>query len=234
MGTLLVVGNPARKRRKSRKAASPAQLRARAAFAARARAGSRKRRNTVRANPAPTSNPIRRRRRSAGAVSRRRVRRNPIGGSLLRGIVPQLKDAAIGAGGAVAVEIAYGYAKPYLPDMVQEPVSTTGGLNPAYYAAKGALAIALGIVARKALGAKAARMVEGSLTVTMHDAAKQFIAGSGMGITLGAAAQQLPPLPVSRRLRGDMGEYVSGPRNRSNMGEYVSAGAREGASYAAR
>lgn len=227
MSQLLLVGNPIKRRRKSAKRASPAQKRARAAFAARARARSGKRRT----RHATVSNPIRRRRHS---VARRRTRRNPIGGTSMRSIVPMLKSAGIGAVGAVGVEVVYGFAMPYMPAMLQSPVSDTGGINPAYYAAKGAVAIGLGIVGRKVLGAKAAQMVEGSLIVTMHDLAKQFIANSGMAVNLGGVnpAQVLPPLPVSQNLRA----YVPGasrlmqPRGVSQsagLSAYVSAASRE-------
>lgn len=225
MGQLLLVGNPA-KRRKSRKAPSAAQMKARAAFAARARARS----ITIRQNPVK-----RRRHHTKVARVHHRRRRNPIGGSALRGIMPMLKNAGMQALGATGVEVAVGFALPYLPASMQSPVSDTGGINPMYYGMKAAAAIGVGMIGRKFLGGRAAQVVEGSLTVTMHDALKQFVQGSGMSITLGAnspGGQVVGPLPASQRLRA----YVPGApggttmlQRQPGMHAYVSAGSRESA-----
>lgn len=218
---LLLIGNPARRRRKSAKRrtrsnpVSPAQRAARAKFAAMARG---------RTSP----NPIRRRRRSA-AVSRRRVRRNPIGGSVMRGLGPMVKSAAYGAAGALAVDVGYGFALPYLPAMIQTPVAVGGGINPAYYLGKGAFTIALGVLGKKVLGPKAGPMVEGALAVLLHDAGKRFIEGSGMGVTMGfmPGGRILPQLPAARSLRmytNDAGRASMLPGNAQNapmLGQYV-------------
>lgn len=220
---LLLVGNPARRRRKSARKASRAQLRARARFAAMARG---------RALP----NPVKHRRRRAHVVHHhRRVRRNPIGGHALRGLMPMIKAAGLGGAGAIAVDLSYGFAMPYLPAMVQTPLATGGGINPAYYLAKGAFTVALGVLAKKALGAKAGTMTEGALAVLMHDGMKQFVQGSGMALPLGfmPGGRVLPPLPMSQTLR----KYV-GPQNnpaslpmpgRGALRMYVPASQRENA-----
>lgn len=233
---LVLVGNPARRRksRKTRRSASPAQRRARALFAKRyGGKKTAKRRSTRRSAPTViVANPARRRRSTHRHVAvshrRRRARRNPIGGgSMLRGIVGQLKSAAFGAGGAVAVDVAYGYALGYLPDAFKTPVAADGSMNYGYYAGKAATAFGVGMLARHLIGsARAARIVEGSLTVTLHDVAKHLATKMLPSVHMGylspgrmtgamAASERLPSMSA-------MGEYLSG-----GMGEYLSAGERE-------
>lgn len=221
MSELLLVGNPAR--RKSRKPRSAAQR----AATRRMVAANRARRNPAKRRAAPrkaaitiAANP-RRRRRSVSARRTRRVRRNPIGGGSMRGITAALKNAGMGAAGALGVDVAYGFAASYLPESVQSPTDATGGTNFAYFLAKGAAAVALGMLAKKIVGAsKAAQFVEGSLTVTLHDAAKQMI---GSTVTLGRVrnparlagvgmypgASNVMALPRNSGAMG-LGRYVSG------------------------
>lgn len=215
---LLLVGNPA-PRRKSTKRPSAAQMANRARFAAMARA---------RANPAPRHH----KRRKSSAPRKRHYRRNPIGGNAMRGLMPMLKGAAYGGVGAIASDVGYGFLMPYLPAIVQTPLSATGGINPAYYLGKGAFTIALGVLAKNVLGAKAGPMTEGALAVVFHDAMKQFVQGSGMAIQLGAGpgfmpgGQQLPQLPIARNLR----QYVGSnrvPTAQTNLRQYVSLQDRE-------
>lgn len=233
MSSLLLVGNPKRRRATRRKAPSAAQLRARAKFAAMARSRSK----TAR------SNPVRRKRRAAPvakARTSRRVRRNPIGGLNMRTITAQLKSAGIGALGAVGVDAAFGFVKSYLPESVQSPADASGQPNYLYFAAKGALAIGGGLLLKKAIGMnKAAAVVEGSLTVTLHDAMVAFASMNIPSIALGnmPGGRILPPLPASQSLHsvGGMGMQVSNARrsmlvnqNMRGVNSYVSASSREG------
>ena len=249
MQQLLLVGNPAKRRRRSTKAPSPAQKRARAAFAAmaRARAGkarknpTRKRRaKSARATSSSVtirSNPVkhRRTRRAAPAKHHRRARRNPISSGSMRGITATLKSAAVAAGGAIGIDVAYGFIASYLPASMQTPAdATTGAINYTYYAAKGAAAVGLGMLLRKAIGAsRAAQVVEGSLTVTMHDAMKQFIGTNVTSLPLGAYPRVQP-----QRLNGlNPGRVVQLPAARgmgmhvapTGMGAYLNAASREAA-----
>lgn len=194
------------KRRKSRKHRSAAQRAATARMLA-ARGGV-----------------IHKRRRRRGGrrmqhVGRRRGRRGGGFSMASIGVVPMLKNAAIGAGGALATDVAMGFVAQYLPPQFATPVDATGQQNMLYPLAKGALAIGLGIVGKRVLpGGMAAKMVEGSLTVTLYNAAKPLIPAS---VPLGYAspAQQLQPSNVVR-----LSEYVDGgdtPMQRDGMGEYV-------------
>ena len=251
MQQLLLVGNPARRktskrRNPSRRAASPAQKRARAAFArmARARAG-KKRTRRASSSLSLRSNPVKRRHaRRANPVHHRRARRNPVSRESMTAITGMLKSAAVQAAGALGVDVAFGFVQSYLPTSIQTPTdATTGGINYGYYATKGAAAVGIGMLLKKMMGsARAARVVEGSLTVTIHDAMKQFMTANVPSVTLG-----MYPQPSSRLgmytgptgLRGmNPGKVIqmarpaalSGPRPTSNLGMYANT-SRERAGY---
>lgn len=226
MSQLLLVGNPAR--RKHRKAPSPAQKRARAKFAAMARARSHTRSNpakrrrvakhhthwgTVSAHKRRT-NPARR----TASHHRRRARRNPISSASLRNVGMLLKSAAGNAVGAIGVDVLMGLVKGYLPTMLAAPTDSSGGIQYGYYAAKGALAVGTGMALAKVIGAnKAARVAEGSLTVTLHELMATFLAAQVSSVPMGAYVNRmpggkiLPMMPVTRTLRpAGMGAYVGG------------------------
>lgn len=204
--------NPRRKKR--RKGRMPAGL---ARYWASRRSGgkTRKRRRKARAvmaNPrrrrrharvhrrARRRNPIfsapKRHRRRARAVFRRsrRRHRNPFSVSGLKG---QLMPAAIGAGGAIALQIAYGYATPYLPAQLQT------GYLPALVKLAGA--IGLGMVAGKFLGREKGKEVTlGGLTVVL------------VGVITPLIAQAVPSLGLSGFGGGD---YI--PYSRPGVGAYM-------------
>lgn len=118
--------------------------------------------------------------------------------------------ALTGAIGAVAVNTVI--ARLPIPAMLN-----TGRVR---YVTQGALAIGLGMLAsRMGLGSGvAAKMAEGSLTVTLHQALVDIAAGAGMNLSgfgyylPGRAA--MPPsgsaAPTPRAMAG-MGKYVTGP-----------------------
>lgn len=182
-----IVNPSARKRRrKSSKKASPAQLRARAKFAAMARARAKHRRParrrahtaTVLANPAP-----RRRRRHVSVANRhhsRRIRRNPISvRSLTHSALGMVKEAAIGGAGAIGVDLIMGQAIKYLPDTMTSRYTTDGTVNWSYYAAKTGLALAAAFAGGKMLPAKARSYVmqaaQGSLIVQAYEIERSLL-----------------------------------------------------------
>lgn len=231
MSTLMLVGNPAKKRRSAKQRANDKKL----GQMARARAASKKRRTRKAAPAAVAPAAVAPRRRRAVATIRRRVRRyasRANAGYRLGGVVPMVKNAGVGAIGAIGVDVAYGFAQPYLPAMVQTPINADGGINFAYYVAKGGAAIGIGMLGKRLLGRYAPAVVMGSLIVTMHELTKLFLASSGVSVPMGAGynpARTLPPLPAAQNLR----QYL--PRGTSpqmqprgvGMGAYISAGRRE-------
>ena len=161
MQELLLV-NPA-KRRKSRKAASPAQRRARAAFAAASRAR-RKNPSKRRASRRSVARPAARRRNPIMARARRSSRRrNPIA---MRGVMntgfDMLKNAAIGGAGGIATDYLFTqYVQPQLPASLLAPIPYAG--------VKAVATVALGIIGKKFAGSIALKAAEGALTKQAYD-----------------------------------------------------------------
>jgi hypothetical protein len=177
----LMLINP-RARRKSRKPRSAAQKAAtRRMIAARAGRASNPapRRSKRRATAKRRHNPIGLRRVHHAARTHRR-RRNPIGGGL-GNIGGMVINGLKGAAGAVAVNAVTNY----LPAAV-----TTGKV---LYATRAGIALLIGTIGRKVLGAHARPMAEGALAVNFTD-----MANSLMGTML----------PGSQ-LHGAVGEYMN-------------------------
>lgn len=135
-----------------------------------------------------------------------RRRRNPLPASdrSLRftsaGLMASAKHAGVAAGGAVAVDYAFGFVKSYLPASMQTPVDGAGAMNPLYFIGKGLFAVLLGVVGSKAIGRKtAAAMAEGSLTVTAYTALRGLLPATisaGLGYYQ-PAVTDTPGLPGS-------------------------------------
>lgn len=162
-----------------------------------------------------------RRRRNPSRSYHHRRRRNPIGGSWGDAITP----AAIGAGGAVALAVAYGYISPYLPSQF-----TTGTLFPLLVQAAGA--IGLGALAYAIT--KNSRMSQfvatGGLTVVLVNVVTPYLSSAtggtmpGLngfgGVKLGGVGDYVP-----YRRGPAMGAYMPGHRR---LG-YINPGAKLGA-----
>lgn len=112
------------------------------------------------ARPAP-----RRRRRAAPARSKRVYRRNPIARG--NNIVTQVKNSAIGAAGALGVDIAF--AKLPIPDAMR-----TGMMAPA---ARGLVSLGIGMAVGKVMKNKklGTQLAEGGITVALHDLMKSQV-----------------------------------------------------------
>lgn len=233
--TLLI--NP-RKRRKARRSnPSPAQRRARAAFAAmsRARSGAARKANPKRRRRNPTnyapvlysSNPRRRaRRRNPVGMLMRRRRRNPIslGGSSLsvNSIMGLVKEGAIMGVGAVAMDWGYAQFSRYLPASMQAgPGQITAGT-----AVKAALTAALGIALNRATKGLSKKAALGALVVQSRDVALTYMPASVAGTVAGLG--YMSPAPTfNRNLRinaaGNLRAYVPGMRSPAlqGVGAYV-------------
>lgn len=184
MPEILLV-NP-RKRRKTRRKKTVAKKRRTAAQKAATRkmiAANRRRKNPVarkrRRKPAAAKRrPSRRRapqRRARRRVSRRR---NPAPRLTMRNVQNQLMDAGTGALGALGLDIIQGYLP--IPANMKTGLVGTG--------VKALLAIGMGIVAsntRMIKGPVANKMVNGALTVVLHDEFKKQLATFAPGIPLG-------------------------------------------------
>lgn len=96
---------------------------------------------------------------------RRRYHRNPFGLPSVGGIVGQLKSAALGASGGLALNLALSYLP--LPDTLK-----TGWPR---HAVRVAGAVGLGMIAKKFLGAKGATVAAGAMTIVVYDILKQLV-----------------------------------------------------------
>lgn len=214
MPQILLVNPRKRRGRKTRSAAQRAAT-------AKMLAANRRRRNPKsrksakrRRNPAPLTvmhkaNPIRRKRRASAR------RRNPIsfrrimsGGGSGTGVSTMLKNAALGAVGATAINTAIG----------RLPLPASLMVGRVSYLTRAGVAIGLGILAEKTrlLGAGTlAKMVEGSLTVTLYDAIRAEAAAAG--VNLGGMGYYLPgrgasAVPsASGNATPRLGMYATGP-----------------------
>ncbi len=199
--------------------------RRRASSSSKKRRSPRRRRNpinTIKYRPARRrSNPIglRRARRVGG-----RRRRNPIS---LRGmtgtLMTQLRDAAIGAGGAIAVDVLMGKLNPMLPASMQRVPGQVGAGD----AVKAVITVLLGKLLNKPTRGLASKAAQGALTVQLHGIASTFMP-AGMALGYYSPAQTIPysgrvgPL----RSRGSMGRYVQPGVTPllSGVGRYVRPG----------
>lgn len=211
MTATLALVNPRKRRRKnpSGKRRTAKQRAATRKLVALSRASNPRRRRKARA-----ANPIKyhRRRRKSNPISShirryaRRRRRNPIGFSM-HGITSMLKAGAIGAGGALAVDLAMGYAP--LPSNFVTRTDADGSTNFIYYATKTAFAIGLGTFGKKLLGANAERMAEGAMVVNLYDLFRTLMPA---GMRLGYFS------PAALASKRNMGAYIPGTKQ---MGAYV-------------
>jgi len=216
-GQLLLI-NP--KKRKAKRTATKRRVKRKATSHRRSAPG------VVMANPSP-----RRKRRLSALRTKvkrasRKYRRNPAPRLSLNSITGMAKDAAIGAAGALAVDVAFGYAKGILPASMQAPINADGSLNPLYYAAKGGLAVLVGVLGAK-VTKQAGHMAAGSLTVSAYELMRSLVP---MSVNLGNYTNAAP-LAGSRRTTQriapgmrSMGQYVSGykPPVGAEMSQYVS------------
>jgi len=132
---------------------------------------------------------IRRRRRSNPIAARRAVRRrrNPISMGSLKSsnILNMLKDAAIGGAGSIAVDVAMGYAAPYLPASLRRVPGTVGVGD----AVKLAATVLLGKVLSKPTKGLSEKMAKGALVCQARDVMRTFLPAT---MTLGQVGYASP------------------------------------------
>lgn len=208
METLMLVNPKARRKsHKPRSAAQRAATKRMIAANRRGRSSNPRKRHARRANPiaarrhhyrARRSNPVR-----ALRHHRRARRHNPI---VSGGMGQMLKNAFTGALGVVTVNAAYNYLP--LPATLKTPGYTS-------YAVKGALAVGVGLLGKRFLGARAIKMAEGSLTVTLAQVLSDLATKAGVnlsGVSYYSPAVQFanPRLSEYMQPAGGMGMYMSG------------------------
>jgi hypothetical protein len=191
VGEVMIVNPRAKKRRR------PMTAKQRKYFGPKRRRTIHVRRNPTAVAAAPTSKRRgRRRARVASFVSAARRRTRGVAGELGEFLTKDLMPAAIGAGGALAVDMVWPHLT-FLPDSLQ-----TGPLAPLVRIA-GAVAVGMAVsaVGGKAMGRQA---MAGALVVTVYDIAKGMMAES-----MAAPAPAATAHPVNAYVDG-MGVYVDG------------------------
>ena len=202
-----IAANPRRRRkvggRKTRSAAQRAATR-------KMLAANRSRRSGVSANP-------RRRRR---VVHHRAIRRNPVAkrrtsrraarrssgrmsmGGMKAGAFALLKAGAIGAGGALTVDVAMGFLNGYLPATMNTKLNADGTVNYLNYAVKGALAVSLAHFGKRMVSAETAnRMATGSFTVMAYEILRPMV------VNVMPATMSLGWFSPGRVMRPGVGNY---------------------------
>lgn len=218
MAEIMLVGNPRRrKRRKGRRRMSALQ---RKYFG-----GGRRKRRRARASAAPTRRrrrrrtavvayaPRRRRRRRATYAVRRRRRNPSLRGTLggfRTGLMPTLRAGAVGATGALGLDLLWGYGSRYLPAQV-------AGSAIAQYAAKLVGALLVGMIGNQLMRGRGRDLAVGATTVVLHDAFKAQLKASFPALQLGEYLTFAPAMGRMNRagpmLSTGMGEYLSGIPN---------------------
>jgi hypothetical protein len=198
MSEMLLINPRRRARRKNPARRSAAQRAATARMLAANRA--RRHRNPIaavgrvrhrrRRNPIAAVGRVHRRRRNPISTMRSRVmrrRRNPIslGGLGVNTIIGQLKDAAIGGAGAIAVDVAYGKIAPMLPASLQRTPGSVGVGD----GVKAVLTVVLGRLLDKVTRGLSSKMAKGSLTVQAHGILSTMLPA---GLTLGGVGFYSP------------------------------------------
>jgi hypothetical protein len=221
MSEILLV-NPRRRRKARKMSAKQAKY-----FGKRRRRKSRasvasapRRRRRRRSTSIVHTNPRRRRRSSLTRSVRRRRHHNPSLRGLAGGAVPMLKAGAIGAAGALGLDVLWGYGKGYLP-------ASIAGSPLAQYAVKLAGALLVGIVGNKVLRGKGRDMAVGATTVVLHDAMKAQLQNAFPTLPLGEYLTYAPTVGRTRRAgrlmstgMSGVGEYLSGIPDQTNDGCY--------------
>ena len=143
-----------------------------------------------------TAKPKAKARRRAVAVT---YKRNPLPARAKGIIAENIKPAAIGAAGALALDVI----------VAKLPLPATLKTGPASYALRAVGAIALGMIAEKVGKLKhetAVSLARGPLTVVMHDAGKSLIRAQFPALALAAYEEELADIAGMIDGLEDMGE----------------------------
>lgn len=180
-GQVLLI-NP-RKRRRSKRRHARKRSRARRPMTAlqmkyfgggrKHRSGSRKRRSAI-----YTNSRKRGRRGQRGFALASRGARLPRIGFNFGAIQSAAKAAAIGAGGALAVDVLMGQAGRILPDTWMSRFNVDGSINWPYYLAKAGIAVGVGVLGSRfapRFGSTAQQMALGSFTVMSYELLRSFV-----------------------------------------------------------
>lgn len=239
-GTLMLV-NP--RKRRAKKARSPAQRAATkrmlAANRAKRRSNPAPRRRARRSATHAVAHSYRRRARRANPAPRHHYRRhrrhNPISVSSLK-IGQLIKVGAVGAAGALVVDIAMGFVGGFLPASVSAAKNADGSVNYLNAATKLGVAVLVGSLGRKVFKRHAATMAVGAVTVELYNLIKPMLASAMPSLGLGYYSPAYLPGQTIMAGQG-LGAYVPAgmpaPVKPAALGAYVGAYGSQPSPYAA-
>ena len=149
-----------------------------------------------------------------------RRRRNPVSLGGTSTYINAIKDAMIGAGGAVAIDVLFGWLAPKLPASMQKVAGKVG----VYEGIKALATVALGQILNRPTRGLSRKLAMGSLTVQAAEVMKTFVPAS---MTLGYASPAFI-LPASarvgpNRLNGGVGRYMA-PGSTALLSQYMPPG----------
>jgi hypothetical protein len=142
-----------------------------------------------------------------------RHRRNPSGGSMFSTLKNMLVEGAVGAAGAVANDVAFGYAKKFLPESLQSGIARTG--------VKLGFAALTGMLVGKIFAGKGKAVAVGAATVTIHEFLAAQVNANLPSVPMGAYEDNLLGYDSAET----MGAYM---RPGSQVGAYMQRGAGVG------
>lgn len=216
-----IAANPRKRaRRKGRSAAQKAATR-RMLAANRARKNPRravKRRRAMRSSVASAAPARRVTRRSARRSVRRSSARRVTAGfrSVTGGAMGLLKAGAVGAGGAIAVDVAQGFVNGFLPATMATKLNADGSVNYINAAVKFGVTLGVRALALKVVSADTAnKMALGAVTMQVYELVRPLVQGIlPASMSMGWYSPGMtfrPPGALNR-----MGQYPS----LSKMGQY--------------
>lgn len=140
-----------------------------------------RRRPARRRNPATTM--LMRRRRNPMSMMRRRVmrRRNPIGGNLTGTLMRDIREALMGAAGAVVFDIVHGQIKRFLPANLQVVPGSIGVGD----AIRAVITVVVGQALNRPTRGFSKKAAMASLTIQAHQLLRGFVPA---GLALGYAS----------------------------------------------
>lgn len=212
MNTLwTIAANPRKRRKTARRSAAQRAATRRMLAANRATQHNPKKRRRARKAAAA---PVRRSARRSIARARRRISSATRG--MGGGAVNLIKAGAIGAGGALVVDVAQGFVNGFLPASMNTKLNPDGTMNYLNYAVKGALAVGLAHFGSKVVSSETAkRMAVGSMTVMAYELLRPFAvsvlpASMGLGWYSPGATFNNPAVKSNYRVgqyQNTMGNY---------------------------
>lgn len=127
---------------------------------------------------------------------------NPIfrgGGNFVATTKRTVKEGAVGAVGAIGMDLAWGYGSAYLPDFLKAGY--------AKYLSKGLLSVLVGMLGGRVLKGQANVLAVGGMTVALHDALKEALMGAVPALPL---SEYLAYSPGSGQIVGTYGDQGLG------------------------